>query len=100
MEHSEEMALEGATQKPLFLLRLLYVYNTAVTWPHGPRKLSHFLDHLNSAHDNIQFTMEMVRDGYFTFPDVDICHQTDESLGHKSYRNPMHIVSTLPTNRP
>jgi hypothetical protein len=33
----------------------------------GPDKLRDFLDHLNSVHQNIQFTMEAKRDGHLPF---------------------------------
>jgi hypothetical protein len=56
MEHFEETALEGVIHEPLCWFR--YVDDTFVIWPHGPSKLSEFLDHLNSIHESIQFTME------------------------------------------
>jgi hypothetical protein len=49
MEHSED--LEGATHKLLCWFR--YMNDTFVIWPHGPGKLSEFLDHLNSIHESI-----------------------------------------------
>jgi hypothetical protein len=61
MKHFEEIGLEDVTHKPLCWFR--YVDDTFVIWPHGPGKLNDFLDHLNSVHDNIKFTMEMERDG-------------------------------------
>jgi hypothetical protein len=62
MEHSEETALEGATHKPLCWFR--YKDDMFVIWPHGPDKPSEFLDHLNSIHESIQFTMETERDSH------------------------------------
>jgi hypothetical protein len=35
-----------------------YVDDTFVIWPHGPDKLKHFLHHLHSIHQSIQFTTE------------------------------------------
>jgi hypothetical protein len=78
MEHFKETALEGATHKLLSWLR--YVDDTFVIWPHGPGKLSVFLDHLNSIHESIQFTMETERDGHLLFLDVDIHLEPDGSL--------------------
>jgi hypothetical protein len=78
-----------------------------VIWPHGPGKLSEFLDHLNSIHESIQFTMETERDWHLPFLDIDIYRQSDGSLGHKVYRKPMHtnlylnstLTTILPTSR-
>jgi hypothetical protein len=50
-------------------------------WPHGPEKLSDFLDNLNSIHSNILFTME-TEDGHLPFMDTDIHITHDSSLGH------------------
>jgi hypothetical protein len=47
MDHFEEMALDGATHKPLSWFR--YVDDTFVIWPHGPKQADEFLDHLNSS---------------------------------------------------
>jgi hypothetical protein len=96
MEHFEEMALEEATHKPLCWFR--YVDDTFVIWLHGSGKLSEFLDHLNSVHRNIQFTMEKERDSHFPFLDIDIYHKPDGSLGHKVYRKPTHTNLYLNSN--
>jgi hypothetical protein len=81
MEHFEEMALEVATPKPLCWFR--YMDDMFVMWPHGPGKLIDFLDHLNSVHENIQYTiMEMEGDGHLPFLYIDIYHESDDSLGH------------------
>jgi hypothetical protein len=80
MERFEETALEGAIHKPLCWFH--YVDDTFVIWPHGPRKLSEFLDHLNIIHESIQFTMETERDGHLPLLDIDIYREPDGSLGH------------------
>jgi hypothetical protein len=104
MEHFDETALEGATHKPLCWFR--YVDDTFVILPHGPGKLSEFLDHLN-IHESIQFTMETERDGHLPFLDIDIHRKPDGTLGHKVYRKPTHtnlclnstLITILPRNR-
>jgi hypothetical protein len=65
MEVFEEMALDRAPHKPLCWFR--YVDDTFVIWPHGPDRLRDFLDHLNTVHQSIQFTMETERDGHLPF---------------------------------
>ncbi|XP_021934007.1 uncharacterized protein LOC110836758 isoform X2 [Zootermopsis nevadensis] len=102
MEHFEEMAMDGATFKPLCWF--CYVDDTFVIWPHGPGKLAEFLNHLNSIHKSIQFTMETEKDGHLPFLDIDIHRKPDGSLGHKVYRKPTHTdlylnSNSRPTNR-
>jgi hypothetical protein len=84
MEDFEWMALDRVPHKPLCWFR--YVDDTFVIWPHGPDRLRDFLDHLNSVHQNIQFTMETERDGHLPFLDIDIYRRPDSSLGHRVYR--------------
>jgi hypothetical protein len=86
----------GGFHKPLCWLR--YVDDTFVIWPHGPGKLSEFLDHVNSIHESIQFTMETERDGHLPFLDIDIYRKPDGSLGHKVYRKPTHTNLYLNSN--
>jgi hypothetical protein len=71
MEDFEETGLDRAPHKPLCLLR--YVDDPFVIWPHGPDRLRDFLDHLNSVHQNIHFTMDTERRGNLPFLDLDIC---------------------------
>jgi hypothetical protein len=96
MKHFEETALEGATHKPLCWF--CFVDDMFVIWPHGPGKLSEFLDYLNSIHESIQFTMETERDGHLPFLDNDIHSKPDGSLGHKVYRKPTHTNLYLNSN--
>jgi hypothetical protein len=60
-----------------------------VIWPHTPEKLAGFLDHPNSLHKNIQFTMEK-ENGHLPFLDTDIYRRPDDSLGHKVYQKTTH----------
>jgi hypothetical protein len=96
MEQFEETALEGAKLSPL--CRFRYVDDGFAIWPHGSGKLSEFLDHLNSVHENIQFTMETERDGHLPFLDIDIYRKPDDSLGHKYYSKPTHTNLYLNSN--
>jgi hypothetical protein len=95
-EHFEETALEGATHKPLCWFR--YVDDTFVIWLHDPSKLSEFLDHLNSIHESIQFTMQTERDSHLPFSDIDIHRKPDGSLGHKVYHKPTRTNLYLNSN--
>ena len=55
-EDFEGKALAQAIHKPLCWFR--YLDAMLVIWPHRPQTLQKILDHLNSIHRNIQFTME------------------------------------------
>jgi len=41
-----------------------------------------FLDHLNGLRGNIQFTVDMEKDGHLPFRDIDIYRIPDGFLGH------------------
>ena len=57
--------------------------------------MERFRDHLNVLHRNIQFTMEMERDGHLPLLDINIYRRPDGSIGHKVCRNPSHTqIST------
>ncbi|KAJ4448198.1 hypothetical protein ANN_10212 [Periplaneta americana] len=88
MEAFEEATLETATLKPSCWYR--YVDDTFVIWKHGRRTLEDFLLHLNSQHEQIQFTMETEKDGQLPFLDVLVYRQENGALGHKVYRKPTH----------
>jgi len=88
MEDFEERALEQATHRPLCWF--CYVHHTFVIWLHGVEKLERFLDHLNGLHRNIQFTMEMEKDHFPSFLDLDINGRPDGFLGLKVYHKPTH----------
>jgi len=70
MEDFEMKAIEKATNKPDCWYR--YVDDTFVIWSHGKEKLMDFLKHLNGIHNNIQFTMEIEREGHLPFLDIDV----------------------------
>jgi hypothetical protein len=44
--------------------------DTFVIWPHRPDKLKDFLNHLNSIHKCIQFTMGTKSEGHLLFLDI------------------------------
>ncbi|GJQ78415.1 hypothetical protein Trydic_g22237 [Trypoxylus dichotomus] len=86
MEFLESRALDTAAQKPLCWYR--YVDDTFVVWLHGTDALGEFLQHLNSVHPGIQFTMELKKDGQLPFLDVLVNRNRDGTLGHRVYRKP------------
>lgn len=69
MEDLEDRALTQATHKPLCLFR--YV-DTFVIWPHETEKLERFFDNLNGLRGNIQFTVQMEKDGHLPFLDIEL----------------------------
>lgn len=88
MAEFEHRALESAMYKPKLWLR--YVDDTLVIWPHGREKLREFLQHLNTRHPNIKFTVETEEESQLPFLDVMIIRKLDGSLGHTVYRKPSH----------
>jgi hypothetical protein len=96
MEIFEEIAFDRAPHKPLCWFR--YVDDTFVIWTHGPDRLRDFLDHLNSIHQSIQFTMDTERDGHLPFLVIDIYRRPDGSLSHRVYRKPTHTNLYLISN--
>lgn len=88
MQDFETRALESATLKPRLWLR--YVDDTFVIWPHGRSSLNTFLDHLNSVHPSIQFTMEVENNNILPFLDVAVRRKSDFSIGYSVYRKKTH----------
>jgi hypothetical protein len=88
MEKFEQLAIQSAPLKPRYWFR--YVDDTFVVWSHGEEELVRFLDHLNSVHPKIQFTMEREADNELSFLDVLARRRADGSLGHLVYRKPTH----------
>jgi hypothetical protein len=64
--------------------------DTFVVWPHGEEELRKYLDHLNSIHHNIKFTIEVEKNRYLPFLDVLVSRRPDSSLGQNVYREPTH----------
>ncbi|GJQ65329.1 hypothetical protein Trydic_g7445 [Trypoxylus dichotomus] len=96
MEFLESRALDAAAQKRLCWYR--YVHDTFVVWPHGADALGEFLQHLNSIHPRIQFTMELEKDGQLPFLGVLVNRNRDGALGHRVYRKPTHTDRYLHYN--
>jgi hypothetical protein len=88
MEDFEKATLDSASEQPLCWF--CYVDDTFIIWPHGPDELKAFLNHLNSIHQCIQFTMETKREGHLPFLDVDIYGRPNGSVGHRVYCKPTH----------
>ncbi|XP_046400884.1 uncharacterized protein LOC124167130 [Ischnura elegans] len=88
MESFEKTALESYDKRPSLWLR--YVDDTFVIWPHGEEELKRFLNHLNSQHHAIQFTMELEKEHQLSFLDVLVKRKGNGRLGHSVYRKPTH----------
>ncbi|XP_071441730.1 conserved oligomeric Golgi complex subunit 3-like [Hetaerina americana] len=88
MEDFEEKALRTAKLRPRYFFR--YVDDTFIVWPHGPAALNEFLEHMNSVHPNIRFTMEKEDNGQLPFLDILIKKREDGTLSHSVYRKPTH----------
>lgn len=88
MEDLEIRAIQTAPLKPKLWLR--YVDDTFVIWTHGREHLNSFLDHLNSIHNKIKFTMEVETDDQLPFLDVLVKKKQGGTLGHTVYRKPTH----------
>lgn len=95
MEKFEQQALRNAPNKPKVWFR--YVDDTFVIWSHGPEKLQEFLQHINSIHENIQFTMETEENNKIAFLDV-LLTRRGKHLGHTVYRKPTHTDRYLQRN--
>ena len=97
VEEFEKKALATSTLKPGFWFR--YVDDTLSSWAHGLENLHRFLEHINSLHPSIKFTLEMQKeDKTIPFLDVLLIIQEDGSLGHKVYRKPTHTDRYLHYN--
>ncbi|XP_068918321.1 uncharacterized protein [Tenebrio molitor] len=87
METFEQEALELAPLKPKLWKR--YVDDTFVVWPHGRESLDQFLNHLNSLHSSIKFTMEIEENNQIPFLDVLVTRDKNQ-LRHTVYRKKTH----------
>jgi hypothetical protein len=68
MEFFEQQAIHLAAKKPAHWYR--YVDDTFVVWTHGKEELHGFLQHLNTIHSNIKFTMEVEKNNTLPFLDA------------------------------
>ena len=86
MEDFEERALTTAPVSPRFYKR--YVDDTFTILPKD--SVPAFLNHLNSIHPNIKFTMELEAKNKLAFLDILIIRNPDQSLSHTVYRKATH----------
>ncbi|XP_071054163.1 uncharacterized protein [Onthophagus taurus] len=91
MELFEEDALKKSQWKPKLWLR--YVDDTFVIWQHGQKRLHEFLDHLNSQHPMIKFTMETETAKKLPFLDVLVTRTTNGDIELGVYRKKTHTNS-------
>jgi hypothetical protein len=91
----EKAALESAPLKSRCWFR--YIDDTFAMWQQGPDKLKHFLHHLNSIHQSIQFTIQTKSEGHLPFLDLDIYRRLDGSLGHSVPQAHTHQVPSSPS---
>ena len=87
MEAFEKVALQTTDKKPK--IWLCYVDDILVIWGHGKEHLQVFLNHLNSQHNNIKFTLEEEKDNKIAFLDV-IVERSKSCLYSSVYRKQMH----------
>nr|XP_022920587.1 uncharacterized protein LOC111429032 [Onthophagus taurus] len=92
----EEEALKKSPWKPKLWLR--YVDDTFVIWQHGKEQLHEFLDHLNSQHPMIKFTMETETAKQLPFLDVLVTRKTDGGMELGVYRKRTHTNRYLQTS--
>ena len=88
MVYFEKKAIETANLKPKLWIR--YVDDVFVVWSFGKEKLLNFLDHLNSIHPRIEFTLELEQNNQLPFLDVLVIKTQDGRLEHTVYRKPTH----------
>jgi hypothetical protein len=88
VEHFEKLVLGPAQQEPS--LRLRYVDDIFVVWPHGPERLQNLLRHLSSLEPSIQFTMERESDSATVLLDVLVIRK-ETTLATKVYRKTIQL---------
>ena len=102
MEHFEKKTLSSAPLKPKVWRR--DVDYTFVLWSHSRETLEAFLNHLNSQHKVIQFTMEEEVDGQIAFRregnklTTSVYHKkthTDWYLNYNSHHHPRVLAGVV-----
>jgi len=68
MGNYEGMSLSRVAYKPTCLFHC--VFKISKIWPHGPKELNDFLNHLSSFHPSIQSTVETELNGHLPFLDI------------------------------
>ncbi|XP_033097623.1 uncharacterized protein LOC117101698 [Anneissia japonica] len=88
LEEFEQLALLSVTKQPKLWLR--YVDGTFIIGQHSKVYLDGFIDHLNSQHKSIMFTMEEEHNRSLTFLDVLVTRPDAGTWSHAVYRKPTH----------
>lgn len=86
MQHFEENALRTSSIKPLMWKR--YVDDTFCVLKKN--QVESFLNHLNSIHEKVKFTMEKEHENSLAFLDVKVIRKQDGSIGHTVFRKSTH----------
>ncbi|XP_055856163.1 uncharacterized protein LOC129919329 [Episyrphus balteatus] len=86
MQYFKMKALETSPIKPVIWKR--YVDDTFCIL--NKNDVDTFLNHLNSVHSKIQFTMEIEENNTLAFLDVKVIKNQDGTLGHTVYRKNTH----------
>lgn len=89
MEGFEKLALAAAPLKPS--LYKCYIDDTLVVWPHGLEQLHEFVLHLNSFLDTTKFTIELKVEGQWSFLDIRLIRNTDDSITCAVFWKPTHM---------
>nr|XP_023028461.1 uncharacterized protein LOC111516540 [Leptinotarsa decemlineata] len=87
MEDFGTRAINTSHYKPSCWLR--YVDDIFVIWPHGSEHLHAFLNHINSSHPDLKFTVEVENNNSLPFLDV-LITKSKNSFSHTVYRKPTH----------
>ena len=82
--YMENLALKTATLAPRIWKR--YADFCVMEEEH----VSSFLDHLNSLHPTIQFTIELEKDGSLSFLDALLMRREDGTISTSVHRKPTH----------
>ena len=87
MESFEKNALSSATFS--LKIKLRYVDDTLVLWPHDRNQLDLCHEHLNSLHSQIQFKRTVDIDNKINFLDV-VVKRTMKGFSTAVYKKPKH----------
>ena len=91
-EDFKQTALATADYQPKIWKR--YVDDTFVIWPHGEEKLGAFLEHINTLHPNIIFTVEKEENNKIAFLDV-LIEKKGNTVQTSVYHKPTHTNQYL-----
>ena len=87
MDSLERKYLEESHYKPSIYMR--YIDDVLAVWTHGEDRLQEFLQHINTAHPSINFTIETtVTNGSIPFLDTKISMLPDDKYSTELYIKP------------